>query len=367
MGEVQSFTEEHADGVATLYFRNIRGRSQPPSKNLAKYFSELYLSNPWASPDIPALVYLEKGKVVGSYGVVPRTMEFRGRSIRIATLMVFMVDAEHRHGPAAIQLLGRALNGPQEFSWTDGASGSVSAFWSALGGYSASLYAFNWIRILRPFGMARSGLDRIGGIGRMVKPLSGLISVPCDLLLSTAPLAFLRKPISPYHSKLVTAGELLECVKELGWREALRPSYSLETFSWLMIEAAKSRQGDLRMVTVSDAERVRCGWFIYYALRDGASFVLQIGVRRKDDFKNTLLALFQDAWQQGSVCVKGAAIPQYLTTMTEQHCIFRHPDDRVLIHSRNPEIANAVRRGEAAITRLDGIGWLRFSRENWDQ
>jgi hypothetical protein len=90
-------------------------------------------------------------------------------------------------------------------------------------------------------------------------------------------------------------------------------------------------------------------------------------VRQKGDFKNTLLALLQDAWQQGSVCVKGASIPQYLTTMTEQHCFFRHPYDRVVIHSKNPEIANAIRRGVAAITRLDGIGWLRFSRENWDQ
>jgi hypothetical protein len=367
MGEIQSFTEEHADGVASLYFRAIRGQNRPPGKSLAKYFSELYLSNPWASPEIPALVYLEKGKVVGSYGVVPRTMEFRGRPIIIATLMLFMVDAEHRHGPAAIQLLGRALKGPQELSWTDGASGSVSAFWTALGGHSASLYAFNWIRILRPFGMARLGLERVGSIGPLLKPLSGLVTVPSDLLLSKAPLTFLRQPASPHHSKLVTAEELLGCIQELGWREALKPSYSPEAFSWLMREAAKSQQGDLRMVTVSNAEGVRCGWFIYYALRGGASFVLQIGVRRKDDFKNTLLALFQDAWQQGSVCVKGASIPQYLTSMTEQHCFFRHPDDRVIIHSKNSEIANAIRRGEATITRLDGIGWLRFSRENWDQ
>ena len=104
-----------------------------------------------------------------------------------------------------------------------------------------------------------------------------------------------------------------------------------------MREAAKSHQGDLRMLTVSDAGGVRCGWIVYYAIRGGASFVLQIGVRQKDDFKNTLQALFQDAWRQGSSCVKGAAIPQYITTMTEQHCFFRHPYDRVVIHSKNPE------------------------------
>src|SRR5581483_3378383 len=121
---------------------------------------------------------------------------------------------------------------------------------------------------------------------------------------------------------------------------------------WLMNQAAQSKMGDLRMVTVTNAEGGRSGWFIYYVKRGGAGFVLQIGVRRKYDFKNILTALFRDAFEQGCACVKGASIPQYLTAMTEQQCIFRHPHDRVLIHSRNAEIASAARLGEAALTRL---------------
>jgi hypothetical protein len=368
MGEIQSFTEEHADGAARLYLRSVRGQNRAPGKSLVEYFSQLHLSNPWASPDIPALVYLEKGKVVGALGVVPRTLEFRGRPITIATMSIYMVDPEHRNGPGAIQLLRRALKGPQEFSWTDGASGSVHALWSALGGYSAPLYAFNWIRVLRPLGMARLGLDRIGRAGRLVKPATGLLTIPFDLLLSKAPLAPFREPVSPYPSKMVSAEELLGCIQELGWREPLKPYYAAETFPWLMREVAKNRSGgNLRMMTVSNADGKRTGWFIYYAVRGGASFVLQIGVRGSADFKDTLLALFRDAWQQGSVCVKGASIPQYLTIMTEQRCFFRHPYDRVVIHSKNPEIVAAVRSGDAAITRLDGIGWLRFPGEQWDQ
>lgn len=366
MGEVQSFTEEYADGVASLYFRAVRGQNRPPGKSLPKYFSELHLSNPWASPEMPALVYLDNGKVVGTLGVMPRTMEFRGRPIVVATATLYMVDPEYRHGQAAIQLLGRALKGPQELFWTDGASGSVSAFWSALGGHSALPYAFNWIRVLRPFGMGRSGLDRIGGIGRVLKPLAGLVTVPTDALLSKVPVPVLRAPVSTYQAKLVSAEEMLSCIQEIGWREALKPCYAPDAFAWLIREAAKARHGDLRLLTVANESGVRSGWFIYYALRGGASFVLQIGVRRKEDFTATLLALFQDAWQQGLVCVKGASIPQYVTAMTEQHCFFRHPHDRVVIHSKNPEIANAIRLGQAAITRLDGIGWLRFSRENWE-
>jgi hypothetical protein len=179
------------------------------------------------------------------------------------------------------------------------------------------------------------------------------------------PLKVLQRPVSQYWSKMVSAEELFGCIQELGWRETLKPIYSREAFLWLMREAAKTQVG-FRMATVSNAEGIRSGWFIYYAIRGGASFVLQIGVRRKEDFKNTLLALFQDAWQQGSALVKGSLIPQYLTVMTEQDCFFRHPYDRVVIHSKNSDITNAIRLGEAAITRLDGIGWLRFPRENWD-
>jgi hypothetical protein len=366
MGEVQNFTEEHADGVARLYLRAVRGQDRAPGKSLPAYFSHLHLNNPWVAPDMPALVYLEAGKVVGMLGVLPRTMEFRGREIRIATMTLFMVDPTFRNGPG-IQLLGRLLKGPQEFSWTDGASGHVGALWSALGGHSDAPYALNWIRILRPFGTVRMGLDRIGNAGRLLKPVAGLVTTPFDFLVSKAPVEALGEPVSSFTSKLVNAGELLECIQEVGWRAKLKPHYTPETFLWLMSEAAKSQLGTLRMVTVSNPDGTRRGWFVYYAERNGPAFVLQVGVARKEDFKDTLLALFRDAWLQGSVCVKGAGIPGYLTAMTELYCIFRHPDDRVVFHSRDPEIANAVRTGDAAITRLDGIGWLRFPGEKWDQ
>jgi len=278
-----------------------------------------------------------------------------------------MVDPEYRNGPAAIQLLRRMLKGPQEFSWTDGASGHVGALWKAMGGYSDAPFAFNWIRTLRPLATARIGLDRIGRVGRFLKPVSGLLTVPGDFLISKMPLALLQAPVSRLTRKLVSTEEMLACIQELGWREELKPLYTAETFPWLIREAARNVAAPLRLVTVSNEEGRLCGWFIYYAAQGGPSFVLQIGVRAKEDFRNTLMALFRDAWEQGSACVKGAAIPQYLTDMTELGCIFRHPHDRVVFHSRNAEIANAVRTGEAAITRLDGTGWMRFAWEQWDQ
>lgn len=364
MGEIQSFREEHATGLAALYFKAMRGQPQPPGQRLPQYLCELLLSNPWASPDIPSLVYLEQGKIVGGLGVVPRQMEFRGNPMTVAVTTQFMVDPDYRRGAAAIQLLRHLFQGPQDMSWTDGAAEEVNGIWTALGGFTASLYAFNWIRILRPFGTARSGMDRVGKTGTWLKGVSGLVTTPADFLLSKLGLSMLQEPRSPFSSKLVSAEELLECIQEIGWHEPLKPVYSLPSFSWLMSEAAKALN-NFRMLTVTNSEGARCGWFVYYAVRGGASYVLQIGVRRRDHFENTLLALFRDAWQQGSACVKGQSIPKYLSGLTRQNCFFRHPNAATLVHSKNPDITNTVRCGDAVLTRLDGECWLRFAGERW--
>jgi hypothetical protein len=365
MGEIQNFSEEHATAVAALFFKAMRGQAKSPGRRLPEYLCELLLHNPWASLGIPSLVYLEKGKVVGSLGVVPRPMEFRGTPISVATVTQFMVDPDYRRGPAAVQLLRSLFQGPQDMTWTDGAGEEVNGLWTALGGFTAPLYAFNWIRILRPFGTARIGLDRAGRTGARLKGATGLLTAPADFLLSKLPLSILREPDSPFRSKLVSPEELLECIQEIGWREPLKPAYSPPSFSWLMSEAGKVQNCDLRMLTVTNPAGLLCGWFVYYAQRGGASYVLQIGVRRRDHFENTLRALFRDAWQQGSACVKGQSIPKYLTSLTAQNCFFRHPNSATLVHSRNPDITNAVRCGDAALTRLDGECWLRFTPEPW--
>lgn len=365
MGEVLPFTAEHAEDVARLYFRSVRGQDRAAGTRLPEYFTSLHLSNPWASPDIAPWVYVEKGRVVGAIGILPRALEFDGKPLRIATVTLYMVHPENRNGLAGIQLLARVLKGPQDFSWSDGASGSVGELWKALGGHVVPVYAFNWTRILRPLGVARMGLDRAGKAGSVLRPLSGLVAAPGDFLLGKAAPSMFGAPVSPWTARAVSSDELWECIQEIGWREKLKPRYTAETLAWLTGQLAANRSGLLRMMCVSDPEGRRCGWFVYQAAPGGASFVLQIGVRRPSDFRNTLLALFKDAWQLGSVCVKGASIPQYLREMTELHCLFRLPHNRVVVHSRDPEIVSAVRTGEAALTRLEGIGWLRFPQESW--
>ncbi|HEX4278157.1 MAG TPA: GNAT family N-acetyltransferase [Bryobacteraceae bacterium] len=365
MGEIQIFNDEHAPGLAALFFRAMRGQTRLPGVRLPNYLREVLLLSPWTSASVPSYVYVEKSKIVGSLGVIPRPMEFRGKPITVATITQFMVDPEYRRGPAAVQLLRRLFQGPQEMSWTDGASDEVNGIWAALGGHTAPLYAFNWIRILRPFETGRSGLRRASGLAHRLGSVAGILTGPADSLLAKLPLPILRKPDSPFSSTPASPEELLDCIHEIGWREPLKPVYSEPSFSWLISQAAGVPGENLRTMIVRNPEGLRCGWFVYRIRKNGDAFVLQLGIRRRDHFAPTLRALFRDAWEQGAATVKGQSIPKYLTALTSEHGIFRHPTAATLVHSNNPDIANTVRLGDAALTRLDGECWLRFASDDW--
>jgi len=366
MGEIRPFTEEFSSDAADLYLRSMRGQPGRHSEALRKYFGHIFLCNPWVAPDITPLVYLDKGKLVGFLCVIPRTMEFRGRLIRVAVTSQLMVDSAVHRGIPGLELLRHVLKGPQDMSYTDGAADVVGTIWTAAGGHIARLYCLNWSRVLRPLETGRGLLDRGGGSWRVLKGISGLATMPGDFVLSKLPLGLFRPPSSSCATRPVSARELLACIQEIGWREPLKPVYETTSFIWMMSEAAQAHtQGDLRMVTVQDPKGVICGWFAYWAKRGGAAYVLQIGVRRRDQFDLTLLALLRDAWDAGCAVVKGQAIPQFLTHLTRQHCLFRQPDACVLVHSRDSDLVNVVRTGEAAISRLDGECWLRFAAEDW--
>ncbi len=368
MGEVRVFTEEHVRDVADLHLRAMRGQSRPAPQSLQDYFREIFFGNPWVTPEISPLVYIEKGKLVGFLGVIPRPMEFRGRPIRVAVAAQFMVERKEYRGLAAVELLRHLFRGPQELSFTDGSGEGASLVWTAAGARVARLYSFNWLRVLRPFGAARGMLDRIGGASPMLKRASGLVAAPMDFLLSKAPLEVLRRPKSQYTSKPVHAVELLQCIQESRGREPLQPAYELLAFNWLMSQAAKATgNGVLRMMTVHSPDGLRCGSFVYYVKPRGPAYVLQIGCRRRDQFPEILRTLFQDAWEQGAYAVKGQAIPQFLARLSEQYCMFRQLDSCVVGYSGDPDIMNSFLLGETALSRLDGECWLRFQMEDWSE
>jgi hypothetical protein len=365
MGEIRAFTEEHVRDAAGLYLRSMRRQSRPAPESLLDYFREIFFGNPWATPEIPSLVYLENGRLVGFLGVIPRPMQFRGRPIRAAVVSQLMVERETYRGNAAFELLRHLYRGPQELTFTDGAGEGAAQVWVAAGARVARLYSFNWIRFLRPCESAGVFLGRSGvALPRLLRAGAGLVAPPIDYLLSKA-LPGLR-PHSRYAARPASAGELLSAIREAKGREPLRPAYTPSDFDWLLSQAASAtHSGPLRTMTVHSPEGERCGSFVYHSKPGAAAYVLQIGWRRRDNFPDVLRALFEDAWRQGASDVKGQAIPQFLTTLSAEQCLFRQMDSCVVGYSADADILNSLLLGETAISRLDGECWLRFMSEPW--
>jgi hypothetical protein len=313
--------------------------------------------------DLTSLVYVEKGQVIGTLGVIPRPMQFRGQTVRMAVSTQFMVDPEFRKGPAALSLLRRFFSGPQDLSWTDGAADAVHPLWKPFGGHPAPHYSFQWMRFLRPFAFGREILSRRGNTG--INLLTGLLAGPADALVTGLAGSALRPPAPEVPATPVSAKDFFAYIQKTGWKESLHPEYDEASLTWLLGEVAKAPSGGVFRCMLAPGKDDWAGGFVYSAKPGGAAYLLHIGSRRRELFGATLEAFLHDAWQQGCSVVRGYGMSTYQTPLTEHGCIFRHPGSCALVQSRNADIVNAVLSGDASFSRLDGECWLRFAGEDW--
>lgn len=362
MGEIKIFGEEHSTEVAELYLRVMRGRRNVQSQRLAAYFRHIFLQYPWRQDGYNSLIYIDGNKIVGFIGMMRRPMLLAGREISVAVYSQFMMDREAHRGMGGLALLRKCLDGSQELNFTDGSAEGSSKVWESVGGEKVGLYSFNWLRVLRPVATIQehSTGRRQGGVWTAINGAAAILGMPIDAVAQR----FLQ-PRSPFETVAVDSGTLFETITEIGWREKLKPSYERESFGWLISEAAQAKYGQLRMRVTREQDGKVCGWFVYYLKPGGACYLLQIGARRADQYRGVLRALFADAAAGGGTCVKGQSQPRHLVDLTEEHCLFRHPQSSVLIASRDPELKAAIHRGDAALSRLDGESWLRFPVEDW--
>lgn len=362
---IRSFDAGDLAAVASLWLKVFRQREDPPPASLMTYFREVFLENPWRDSSLESTVYEDKsGSIVGFLGVLPRPMLFNGRPVLAAITSQFMVDTQAHRGPGAIELMKAFFAGPQELSMTDGATDGVRRIWQALGGELATMYSGIWTRVLRPAGQAADLFKDKAGVslaGRLAAPLAPAL----DAVIG-------RLPHSPYSLQPVssvaeeaTAADLLDCLTRLPDRLSLQPGYDRASLEWILERASESaRRGRLHKVLVRNEGGDILGWYLYYARRGGLSKVLQIG--GKDQSIGEVIGnLFHHAFRQGSVAVCGRVEPRLARELSQNRCGFTFHDVSVLAHSANAGILNAIHRGAAFLSRLDGEWWLRFHEEDW--
>ena len=282
----------------------------------------------------------------------------QGRPIRAVVSSQFMVDPSVRNRLAAVELQRTFFAGPQDLSFTDGANDASRRIWEGLGGLTAFPYGVHWTRLLRP---ARYFLDRwedrgLSSATRLcLRPLSALT----DFFVA-------RKHKSPFHQSEQSPEEdfscetLLEHLPRFAVTKSLCPDYDESSLRWLLQQASEKQwHGKLRKALVRNEAGQIVGWYMYYLNPNGISQVLQL-VATRNSIRRVLDQLFFHAWRSGSFAVSGRMDPEYATDFSEERCLFSFSGPRMLVHSRRADLREAIQRGDAFLTRLEGEWWMRL-------
>src|SRR4051812_8215106 len=100
---VRRFTEQDIPQVADLHRTVFQMPDRPTPELLAAYrtyFDEVFFNNPWQDEAVAPLVYEDAaGRITGFLGVSPRRLTIGGKSVQMAIMSQFVVDANSRGVP----------------------------------------------------------------------------------------------------------------------------------------------------------------------------------------------------------------------------------------------------------------------------
>jgi hypothetical protein len=339
--------------LASMRNRCFPFESPAPRAALERDLRDVFLDNPWRDPDLPSLVYEDAGgRVIGFLGVVPRPMSLGGVRIRAATTTRLMVEPDRR-GVAALALLRSFLRGPQDLSLADQASDDSRALWERLGGTTAVLYSVDWFRPIAP---ARAALSYLGYMTRShtLEVIARSLGRMIDAAFASVPRNPFRPRPSPLAGDELSECDLLHRLSESTDAYTLGPRYTPSTLAWLFSMHERRLHG-LRKVLVRDGA-TPIGWYVYGLNRRSFAQVVRLGTTR-GRLGDVLEHLVDDARRHGAVGLLGRLEPRLLGEMRDPLCIFRRAP-WVLVHSRSSAVLDAIARGDAILSRMEGEWWI---------
>ena len=348
---VRPMQESDLPAIGRLHRQVFAGR-RADAAQLDHFLAEVFCGHPWIGEACPSLVCEDaRGQLIGCLGVMPRPMMFRGRRVMAAVTHHFMVAPDQRASWAALQLMRTFLAGPQDLSLAEGNEASRRV-WEGLHLSTAMLYSLHWIRPLRPTAWLSAA------IGPWTRRALRPVTAAADTWLGRMS-ARLAPPTKPdLAASPLDTGTIVGHVKMLAGTRSLIPDYDVAALRWQFDVLARTPgSGSLQMVALRNGRQEIVGWYIYYLYPGGTGEVVQItGTSRSlgDVFDH----LAAHAYEGGAVALAGRLDPVLLPVCAARRCWLRAGRSWMLLHAGNTDVTDAISRGDACLSPLDGEWWM---------
>lgn len=358
-GVIRPLRQHDVESVAQLH-ESIMPKSQYLTRDsLRAYLSRILMQHPWRTDSLPSLVYEENdGRIAGCLGVVPRPMLFQGQPFTAAVGHSYIVDPGSRSALAALKLAKTFLAGPQDLSMAEGNNLSRRV-WEMAGGSVTLLYSLCWTRPLKPGRYVMSYLRR----RELPSAVKWALRLPCRLADVFAPMVgkSFRFPAPAVTGSVLDAETFYESFSALTKNRIVRPEYDENALRWMLTTlAAKQGRGTFHNVSVVNERRETLGWYMYYGKSGETGAVVQVAAKQ-GCAEQVLDHLFHHAGRHGVIALSGQVDPTLFHALAGKDCLFHHDGGSwFMLHSKRPEILQAIHRGDAFLSRLEGEWWLSF-------
>jgi hypothetical protein len=284
-------------------------------------------------------------------------MHINGRSIEAAIAGSLMVDRPEAHPTAGARLLRSFLAGPQDLSFSETANDISQRMWEKAGGERLASSSLDWVRVLRPAGLAVAVAKTAFRPASVLRP----VAFGIDRLIAGHARNPLTLPAAPggYHDAEATSVEIAELIPVLSASYAVHPDWRSPTLPFLLAHAeTKERYGELQRRIVYGKGRGAVGCYLCYMRRGEVARVLQV-LALPYAVGPTLDSMFAQAARLGCVAVRGRAESALLDALIARHCLLFH-GAAIVMHARDKSLMDEVRNSRVVLTGLAGESWTRF-------
>ncbi|MET3581850.1 hypothetical protein ABID19_004903 [Mesorhizobium robiniae] len=291
-------------------------------------------------------------------------MQFNGRQLRAAICSSLMVEDHERDPMAGARLLKAYLDGPQDISFSETANDISTKLWTRLRGVVLPQYSLDWIRVMRPstfvLGLSASRMKLV----RMLIPFAHAIDrFYCRRMKSSerrwSGVAADGAGHGAFQMSEIDSHTFAKLVEPLTTHFALRPAWEEDLLDHILTDAAQKLDlGELVFVSVASPVGTNVGAFAYHARRGEIGRVLQI-LALPGQAGSVIDCLIDHAAARGVSGLRGRIQPALLEAMLGRRIAFLTVASTV-VHSRDPELLDAMKTSQAFLNGLAGEQWSQL-------